>query len=61
MARRMPISLVWSPTTIVSVLTMLNAATSTISSRITAIASFSSFRAEKSDAFWVDQSSARYG
>ena len=44
-AFRMPISRVLSRTTIVSVLMMLNAATTTMSSRITPIPSFSSLSA----------------
>ena len=44
-ARRMPISFVLSATTIVSVPTMLNAATRMISSRMSVIPSFSSFSA----------------
>ena len=60
-ALRMPISRVLSFTTMVSVLTMLNAATSTMSSRITRIASFSSLSAWKSCEFTSCQSSTRYG
>ena len=50
-ARRIPISCVLSVTTMISVLMMLNAATSTISSRITAIPSFSSLSALNSELF----------
>ena len=58
-ARRMPISRVLSRTSIVSVPTTLNAATTQMRNTTTAMASFSSFRAEKSEAFWDCQSSAR--
>jgi len=61
MARRMPISRVLSRTTIVRVPTTLNAATTQMRNTTKAMASFSSFKAEKSDWFCVCQSSARYG
>jgi hypothetical protein len=44
---RIPISRVLSATTMMSVLMMLNAATSTMRKRMTAMASFSSFSAPK--------------
>jgi hypothetical protein len=60
-ALRIPISRVLSVTTIVSVLTMLNAATTTISSRMTLIPSFSSLSAWKSELFCSCQSRVKYG
>src|SRR5882762_9959176 len=60
-AMRMPISRVLSRTTIVSVPTTLNAATTQIKKTTRPIASFSSFSAENSERFWSCQSSARYG
>ncbi len=60
-ARRMPISRVLSRTTMVRVPTTLNAATTQIRKTTSPIASFSSFRAENSDAFWDCQSTARWG
>ena len=59
MARRMPISRVLSVTTIVSVPTMLNAATTMMKKIISPMASFSSCSALNRLAFWVCQSSAR--
>ena len=58
-ARRMPISFVLSVTTIVSVPTMLNAATTMMKKIISPMASFSSWSALKRLTFWVCQSSAR--
>ena len=58
-ARRMPISFVLSATTIVSVLTMLNAATRITSIRISVIPSFSSLSAWNSELFCACQSSVR--
>src|SRR4029077_12049942 len=60
-ASRMPISRVLSRTTIVRVPTTLNAATTQMRNTTNAIASFSSFKAENSEAFCDCQSSARYG
>ncbi len=50
-ARKMPISRVLSVTTMISVLMMLNAATSTMSNRITDMPSFSSLSALNSGLF----------
>ena len=58
-ARRMPISFVLSVTTIVSVPTMLNAATTMIRVRMKVIPSFSSLSAWKSELFCDCQSSVR--
>ena len=60
-ARRMPISRVLSATTMVRVPTMLNAATTMMKKIISPMASFSSWSALKRLAFWVCQSSERYG
>ena len=57
----MPISRVLSATTIVSVPTMLNAATRMMSSRMNVMPSFSSLSAWKSELFCSCQSSVRYG
>jgi hypothetical protein len=53
MARRMPISRVFSATTIVRVPTMLNAATIMMMQMIRPMPSLSSSTAEKSWAFWA--------
>ena len=60
-AFRMPISRVLSRTTIVSVLTMLNAATITMRLRITDMPSFSSESALNSELFCSCQSTVWYG
>ena len=60
-AFRIPISLVRLTTTITRVLTMLNAATSTISETITPMANFSSLSAEKSWRFVSVHGRTTYG